>query len=122
MDLAINTLTNDIYLSGNDLATVKDQTDCVVQLLAQRLQFFYGEWFIDQSLGIPYIQQIFTKNPSPVVIDSALKLALLNTAGIVELTAFAVSIDTSQRQLQVTGTVRCVGSSELIDFNTSIGL
>ena len=35
--------------------------DEIVQKLDTRLQFFLGEWFLDQRLGIPYYEDILIK-------------------------------------------------------------
>ena len=104
----------DIYLVNNRLDFING-ADEVVQLLRQRLRTFLAEWFLDTTIGVPYFQEIFKKNPSPVSVEAAFKNEILNTPGVLELSEFELDIDTASRHLTVTG--RAVVTDGIIDFS-----
>lgn len=121
MDLAQDTTSGDIYLVSGDLAVTLDQVDAIVQLVQQRLLFFQGEHFLDQLAGVPYMQSILgQKTPNPLLVDSALKLAILDTPGVSELLSFSAVIDNATRELQVSAKIRCVPNSTIVSFDTTV--
>lgn len=99
MDLLLND-DWDLAAGTTDLQLV-DEEKAVGQHLAQRLKTFTGEWFLDQRIGVPYLQQVLVKNPDPVVLDSVFKAEIINTPGIVELRSFDLQIDAGTRQLRL---------------------
>ncbi len=96
----------DILISGSDL-TLTTGVDAIKQHLSQRLRTFYGEWFLNMEIGIPYFQQVLRKNPDPVVIDSIFKREILNTPGILQLTEFDLDLDPAIRELTLSFKAIC---------------
>ena len=118
MDLALNT-DGDLELWNGDLFFVTS-IDSVAQFLNQRLKLFLSEWFLDETKGMPYFDEIFgVKNPNPVAIGSIFKTMILKTPGVLELLEFSLGIDTEIRALQVQFKARTAES--IIDFNEIIG-
>lgn len=117
MDLALDPLTGDLKLSNGDLTLVKD-ADAVAQYLRQKLKLFQTEWFLDETVGIPYFDQVFVKNPKQVIIDSVFKTAILNTPGVVELLSYAALLDGPTRSLTLIFQAR--SRTGLIDFSETI--
>jgi hypothetical protein len=115
MDLLLDESTWDLVTDATDLKLV-DGADAVRQHLAQRLKTFLGEWFLDQRIGVPYLQQVLVKNPDPVVLDSVFKAEIIHTPGIVELLSFDLGIDAGARRLQVASTV-VASDGESLSFN-----
>ena len=107
-------LDGDITVDSNNLAFANG-SDEVQQLLRQRLRTFLGEWFLDTTIGVPYFQEIFKKNPNPIAIEAAFKNEILNTPGVLELAEFELDIDSALRQLTVTA--RMVVTDDIIDFS-----
>lgn len=57
--------------------------DAVRQSINVRLSFFRGEWFLDETAGIPYYQQVFQKQPRGIAfVDAIFKDAVLSTKGV----------------------------------------
>lgn len=108
------TTDGDIDVTSNSPYLVTG-VDEVEQLLRQRLRTFYGEWFLDTEIGVPYFQDIFQKNPNPVSIESAFKNVILNTPGFQELSEFQLDIDASLRSLTLT--FSGISTSGIIDFS-----
>lgn len=115
MDLALNA-DGDIDVINGDFYFVTG-VDATVQFLNQRLRLFLAEWFLDETLGVPYFDEIFVKNPNAVAIDSILKTYIINSPGVLELLAFDMSIDTATRTLTVSGRIRALDGEA--DFSVS---
>jgi hypothetical protein len=95
----------DIAIVNGDFALV-DGTDEIVQFLQQSLRLFLAEWFLDQTLGFPYFDEVFIKNPNPVTLDSLFKIYILECPGILELVEFNLDYDASTRDVSITGVIR----------------
>jgi len=117
MDLAIND-NNDLYLDGQDLALTTIDTE-VVQSLKIRLQFVQGEWFLNLSAGVPYIQQLFEIGTSIETMSQIFTTEILNTDGVSRLTSLVLEPDLDTRKLSITFTA--ILDNELsIDQNIEI--
>jgi hypothetical protein len=112
-DLALDT-DGDIKITGSDL-TLTTGVDAVKQHLSQRLRTFYGEWFLNMEIGVPYFQQVLRKNPDPVVIDSIFKREIINTPGILQLTEFNLDIAPATRELALSFKALCTGGELTFD-------
>lgn len=99
-DIKLDLPTHDLDLTTGDLVLIFDD-DEIVQKLKIRLQFFLGEWFLDQRLGIPYFRDIFIKNPDLAVIRRIFRQTVLTTPGIADLDNFELSFDGTTRKLTV---------------------
>jgi hypothetical protein len=70
----------------------------VRQRLSSRLKFFLGEWFLDLRQGVPYLRDVFRKNPSAPVIRSLLRRVIIGTPGVISLHRFDLTIDPKTRR------------------------
>lgn len=99
--LAIDQATNDLYLaSDGNLATVTD-AEAVGQHGRCRIQTFSGEWFLDTSCGVPWLDQILGRGYDPALAEAVVKAELLDTDGIEEISSFSVSFDKTTRGLNI---------------------
>lgn len=105
---------NDWEFKNNDLFFVEGNEEVQI-LIRNSLKFYYSEWFLDNTLGIPYFEEIFIKNVSPARVDQIFKDAILNTTGILELIEFNLDINETTRELSLTFTAR--GETGIIEFN-----
>ncbi len=106
-DIALNS-DWDIEITGSDL-TLTTGADTIKQHISQRLKTFYGEWFLNMEIGIPYFQQIFKKNPNPVIVDSVFKREIINTPGILQLKEFSLDLNPVARELSLAFKALCTG-------------
>lgn len=97
---ALDPVTNDISFPNGTIATI-DSVDATVQAVKTRLAFFQGEWFLDITAGIPWLQKILKKNVNPQEIASLIKTEILKTDGITGLTAFDLDFEPFPRTLNV---------------------
>lgn len=92
--------------------------DATIQFLNQRLRLFLAEWFLDETKGIPYFDEVFIKNPNPIVLDSIFKTTIIETPGVLELLVFNMDIDSARRKLTVSGRIRALDGEA--DFSETI--
>lgn len=106
----------DIAIVNGDFVLVSGVAE-TVQFLQQSLRLFLGEWFLDETRGVPWLDQIFVKNPDAVLIDSTLKTFILSLPGILQLTAFDLLYDSNARTLTITGSIVALDGEA--DFSVS---
>lgn len=100
--LAIDQATNDLYFEGDSLVLVRD-AHAVGQHARQKLQTFEGEWFLDTTVGVPWLTQILGYKYDPALAEAVVKAKLLETDGVTEITSFSVSFNRASRGLQIRG-------------------
>jgi hypothetical protein len=83
---------DDFVVRNGDFAMATDKVG-IKQSIDIRLSFVRGEWFLDESIGIPYYEVIFVKNPSLVVVREVFREALDDTPGVLEILALDVGYD-----------------------------
>lgn len=97
--LAIDPETNDLFLRADgSLAVVRDAL-AIGQHVRQRLKTFEGEWFLDTTAGVPWLDQIFGRAYDPALAESVVKAEILDTRGVTEITSFSVSFADTTRGL-----------------------
>ena len=93
MDLQLDT-TGDLDVSTGDLLLISG-TDQTAQRLRIKLQFFLGEWFLDQRVGIPYLDRGDGSVPNPILGNKQ-----ISEAAIRAIYARAISTDEAVRSLE----------------------
>lgn len=81
----------------------------VMQDLFIRLRFFYGEWFLDTTQGLPYFRYVFVQNPDERLIKSIFRRTILGTPGIASLDNFSMNFDRARRIISPLFAGRLVG-------------
>jgi hypothetical protein len=90
-----------------------NQPEAVGQSALTRLRLWQGEWFLDTSVGTPYLTQILGKVPQGIA-DQAIQSVVLGTAGVLGLSAYFSNYDSASRKLSVTMTLNTIyGSTEV---------
>jgi hypothetical protein len=115
---------NDFLLIDNDLALTSDAQanspiNPVQQDILQRLRFFYGEWFLDNTQGVPWFQQILVKNPDTSKVDLILLNTILTTPGVTAVTSYSFTPNYAARVLNVT--FSATTTSGPINYNGTVG-
>jgi hypothetical protein len=107
------TADHDLDLSTNDMQIVTGD-DAIVQHLKIRLQFFLGEWFLDEGVGIPYWTDFFIKDPNLTAIRSYYRQTIVTTPGIASLTSLELDLDGATRALSVDFAAKKDDGEELV--------
>lgn len=107
----------DMAIEGGKLVLTSG-VEATRQRLEQRLKLFFGEWFLDKSRGVPYFEQVFTKQPNPTLIDAVFKREILLDPAMRELQEFSLDLDPETRVLTVRFRARTDDGP--IDFTTVV--
>jgi len=99
--LAIDQTTNDLFLDASGNLAVVQGAQAVGQHCRQRLKTFAGEWFLDTSAGVPWIDEIFQKKYDPIMAEAIIKEQIFDTSGVTGIEDFNVSLDSVTRNLLV---------------------
>lgn len=92
-DLAL-TKTGDVELI-NGVQRVKQQIK--VTLLT-----FLGEWFLNNTWGVPYLEKIMIKSPNRAEIENVIRAKVRDVPGVTAVPSVQVDIDAQARQGRIT--------------------
>ena len=76
----------------------------VAQLVKCRLLTIFGDWKLDNSLGLPWFEAIFTKQVRPSDIEAAIANIIRGTAGVQQLISIDIDADYRARSLGISFT------------------
>ncbi len=99
-DLAENIATGDLILQDNDLMII-DNAERVAQQILITLRFWYGEWFLDTTQGVPYLEYVLVKNPNINHVRQILTEAILSVEGVQTIDDMTLDFDQKNRRLYV---------------------
>ena len=100
MDLKLDTTTHDLIIENYDLVLV-DGIDLVRQAIKQRLLLVLEEWFLDDTIGVPWYQYIFQKGADINRVKSILINTISGTEGVIKVTSLELNYNISNRNLTV---------------------
>jgi hypothetical protein len=101
---------------GHGNANIAQDQECVAQRVRTRLYLLQGEWFLDITAGMPWLQSIEGKPININYANARIKQEILNTDGVDSVLDFQSSLDRNKRLLSVTATVVTIyGTTEHID-------
>lgn len=75
--------------------------ETVAQAILTRLALWSGEWFLDTDEGTPYLARVLGAGTANTY-DAAIQERILDTPGVVELTAYASVVDGRALSIQAT--------------------
>lgn len=105
MDLSLNKLTNDLDFIENDLVLTSDSDpngqNPILQDILQKMRLFLGEWFLNNKIGVPYLQRIFIKNPKISEIEAVFINLILSVSGVDSLIDFSLDVDYANRSFSI---------------------
>lgn len=93
IDFALHPLTRDLILPPKPL----DGAERVAQAIGIRLRTWLGEWFLDTSHGVPYLERVLGKTKSPELAEAILRGQVLSVAGVKAIQSFSLTIDPKSR-------------------------
>ena len=119
-DIKLDELTDDICLVDSSLQLTQG-VDSRKQHLEIRLKTFLGEWFLDTTVGVPFIQRLFEKkNPDNLLIQSVLRPEIEATPGITAINNISFKIDRAARKLDITINVESVEGEFSIEITQGV--
>ena len=88
---------NDTFLDQNGNVATVDNAESLRQRLIERLSTFLGEEFIDETIGVPYFEQILQSGANINVVSNIITNEILKESEVIRVQAPTVS-DNSQSQ------------------------
>lgn len=104
-DIEIDPVTNDIVLTSDGDLSIIGGVPSIVQDIRQTVLQFFGEWFLDETVGVPWFDNILVKNPNLPAIRAIFREAISDVAGVLDVVRVDVNLDKSSRVASITFTV-----------------
>lgn len=100
IDLAVDPVTGDLAFDGVTVAVVEGK-DAIAQEIQTRLRWWRGQWFLDASAGVPYLESILTKGVTDATVRVILLREILAVRGVLRVPSLVVTIDRAVRYATV---------------------
>lgn len=97
LDLALNVKTHDIALNGDVMFI--DDVERVAQQIKIQLLTFLGEWFLDVTHGVPYLEYVLVKNPNFTLIRELFREQILKVDGVSNLVSIDIDFESATRKM-----------------------
>jgi len=95
----------DLLLTNGDLVLVNGEAE-VRQVIKETLGVMFGEWFMDNTIGIDYFGQILVKNPNMGKINAIILSAVLSVPGVLQILSYSFVPDYVARRISITFTAQ----------------
>jgi hypothetical protein len=76
----------------------------VAQTIRTRLALWVGQWYLDLTVGMPWLQQVLGKGTIPYY-DTAIRSNIEGAPGVTGIASYSSSLNTTTRALSLQGTV-----------------
>lgn len=109
----------DLVIADGDLVLTSDgstravATEPVLQNIIATLLIFLGEYFLDTSVGTPFLQRIFSRRAEQADIDAILQDRILSVPGVRILNRYQSTFARAQRTFSVSFQVTTVSGTQL---------
>ncbi len=94
---AIDAKTNDLFMDNTGMVATVSDAEAVGQHVKQRLQTYSGEWFLNTTVGVPWLEEILGRKYDPALAESVVKTEILNTDLVTGISSFSVGFDRGTR-------------------------
>ncbi len=88
---------NDTFLDASGNVAIVDNAESLRQRLLERLQFFLGEWFLDETRGVPYFQQILQSNVDINIVSNIITNEILKESEVIRVEAPVINTTTAKK-------------------------
>jgi len=78
-----------------------NDADKVAQQIKINLLSFLGEWFLDVTYGVPYLEEILVKNPRMASVETILRSHISSVPDVIRIDHLGLSWDRQKRYLFV---------------------
>jgi hypothetical protein len=99
--IAIDPQSNTFIRENGRMRYTKDELEHLVLVVRHELSLFLGEWFMDNTKGIPYQPKSARKSNHRVLLETALRTKITSITGVKRLTEFTPRYDKRERLLEV---------------------
>jgi len=88
-------VSSTIRRMGSEFTTTTSEN--LAQRIKIKLQTFFGEWFLDGTIGVDYFGQIFGKNRSKQSVDAIFQSEILKEREVLQITSFNSTLNQQTR-------------------------
>lgn len=99
-DLALAARDHDLLLKNRDLLLI-DDAERVAQQIKVALLFWLGEWFLDTTKGVPYLQYVLVKNPNMAHVRQVLYEAISGVPDVKRVSSLDIELNPRLREATV---------------------
>lgn len=118
-NIKIDPVTGGFVLAGGTLVFVDDQ-DAVAQAIRCALKTFAGEFFLDPSKGVPYIDAGRNRSTNPLVLGAVIRKVILAVPGVRSVDSLDFNFDRKARKLSIAWAATSIYGAVLSD-ETQLG-
>ncbi len=87
------TIGGDLSVDGRGNLVIEQGLEAVRQRVLQRLHFVRGEWFLSDSDGVPYYQDIFGQPYNEGLAARVIASEILKVTGVADAEVLSISLD-----------------------------
>jgi CRISPR/Cas system CSM-associated protein Csm3 (group 7 of RAMP superfamily) len=99
--LAINPTGNSFIRENGKFRYTRNNLEYLAQKVRSVISIILGEWFLDPSLGIPYIPTSDNKIEHRPLLEITLRTKITAIQGIKKITSFLSDLDRATRKFNV---------------------
>ena len=96
MDIKLDA-TGDISFSGGESSITTIGADDLAQRLQIRLKTHLGEWFMDTSVGVDWLNRVFGKNRNKNAIDALIQAEILREPDVLQIVSYSSTVSNDRR-------------------------
>ena len=93
---------------GYGLGCIAERSEACAQNVKTRLLLLQGEWFLDLTDGVPWLQKIMTKPARTLLANTIIKRRIATTTDVTEIVSYQSSFSSETRKLTISVSVRTV--------------
>jgi hypothetical protein len=105
LDIALRADTHDLLFKSGDMALI-DNAERVAQQVKVELLTWLGEWFLDTTRGMPYLERILIKNPNLEIVRQIFSSKIAQAPDVVKVEKLTLTANAKTRVLTVTYVAR----------------
>ena len=90
---------NDIFVDSNGNLAIANGNIAVAQGVKQAVHFWRGQWFINQTEGVPYLERVFVQPVTAGLAASVLADSIRAVSGVTSVDDIQAEIDPFTRKL-----------------------
>lgn len=112
MDLLLDRrgFVHDLVFVNGACPTTGDMIDRVTQRLYIKLRTFFDEWFLDETYGVPWLEQVLGQKTPKSRVDMIIQEQILEEDEVSQITEFNSSLTADTRRYSCTFRVRVAGA------------
>lgn len=100
LDLALDAKKHDLIIVDGDFIVI-DNAERVAQQIKIQLLTWLGEWFLDTTHGVPYLDYILVKNPNLELIASIFREQIMKVDDVDCVNSLEIDYDAQTRTMTV---------------------